>query len=205
VIGKRSESADIISLESRIEIQIHPDHSQEKHKMFYLAIQTLFWIVMAVIFGVFVGWLLWKPSAKNIQMEIDDLHRKISNRENKIISLRTDLDQCRATLKVYKAEMEEVCRPGIVPPLPDSVPSARAFEADDLKLISGVGPALEGKLNALNIYTYEQVAALTPEVVGKLGDTLESIADHIIKEDWVGQAQKILSTKTRRNGNQHSE
>lgn len=138
-------------------------------------------------------------------MEIDNLHRKISNRENKIISLRTDLDQCRATLRTYKADMAEACRPSFIPPLPASVPSAIAFEADDLKKISGVGPALEGTLNALNIYTYEQVAALTPEVIGELGDTLESIADHIIKEDWVGQAQRILSSKAQQNINQTSE
>ena len=30
---------------------------------------------------------------------------------------------------------------------------------DDLKLISGVGPKLEGVLNGLGIYTYAQVAA----------------------------------------------
>ena len=163
--------------------------------MFYLAIQTLFWVVAAAVFGIFIGWLLWKPSAKNIQLEMDKLHRKISNRENKIISLRNDLDHCRATLRAYKADMEEVCRPSFVPPLPRSVPSAIAFEADDLKKISGVGPALEGMLNALNIYTYEQVAALTPEIIGELGDTLETLSNHIIKEDWVGQAQRILNSK----------
>ena len=169
--------------------------------MFYLAIQTLFWIILAVVFGIFVGWMLWKPSAKNMQVKMDNLHRKISNRENKIKSLRNDLDQCRATLRTYKADMAEARRPSFVPPLPRSIPSAIAFEADDLKKISGVGPAIEGTLNALNIYTYEQVAALTPEVLDELGDTLGSISDHIIKDDWVGQAQKILKSKTRRNGN----
>ncbi len=163
--------------------------------MFYLAVQTLFWIVLAVVFGIFVGWLLWRPSARNIQMELDNLHRKISNREKKIVSLRRDLDQCRMTLKAYKTDMEEACRPSLVPRLPNRVPPARAFEADDLKQISGVGPALEGKLNALNIYTYEQMAALTPEVISELEYTLEFISDRIVQENWVGQAQKILRSR----------
>ena len=132
-------------------------------------------------------------------MELNNLYRKISNRENKIISLRNDLDQCRATLKTYKSDMAEACRPSLVPQLPDSVPPARAFEADDLKKISGVGPVLEGKLNALNIYTYKQMAALTPEVIGELGDTLESISNHIVQEDWVGQAQEILRSRAQLN------
>ncbi len=168
--------------------------------MFYLAIQTLLLIILAVVFGIFVGWMLWKPSAKNTQVKMDNLQRKIWNRENKIKSLRHDLDQCRATLRTYKAEMAEARKPGFVPPLPRSIPSAIAFEADDLKQISGVGPTLEGTLNALNIYTYEQVAALTPEVLEELGDTLESISEHIERDDWVGQAQKILKSKAWRNG-----
>jgi predicted flap endonuclease-1-like 5' DNA nuclease len=167
--------------------------------MFYLALQTLFWIVLAVVFGIFVGWMLWKPSARSVQLQLDHLHRKISNREKKIISLRNELDQCRATLRSYKSDMAEACRPSLVPQLPDSVPSARAFEADDLKKISGVGPALEGKLNALNIYTYEQMAALTPEVIGELGDTLESLSNHIVEQDWVGQAQRILKSRAQLN------
>jgi predicted flap endonuclease-1-like 5' DNA nuclease len=169
--------------------------------MYYLAVQTLFWIVLAVVFGIFVGWLLWKPSARNIQVELGNLHRKISNREKIIVSVRRDLDQCRATLKAYKADMEEVCRPGLVPQLPDPVPPARAFEADDLKKISGVGPALEGKLNALNIYTYEQMAALTPDIFSELEDTLESISGRIAKEDWAGQARKILKSRAQQNSN----
>ena len=167
--------------------------------MFFLAIQTLFWIVLAVVFGIFVGWLLWKPSSKTIQIELDNLYRKISNREKKIVSLRRDLDQCRASLNAYKADLEDACRPYLVPHLLEPVPPARAFEADDLKQISGVGPALEGKLNALNIYTYEQIAALTPEVIGELSDTLGSISDHIVQEDWVEQAKQILKSRTKQD------
>ncbi len=170
--------------------------------MYYLAVQNIFWIVLAVVFGMIAGWLLRKSSARKIQKELDNLHRKISNREKKIVSLRRDLDQCRATLKAYKADMEEACRPSLVPQLPACVPPASAFEADDLKQISGVGPALEGKLNALNIYTYEQMAALTPDVISELEETLESISGHMVQEDWIGQAQKILRSRAQQNGKQ---
>lgn len=171
--------------------------------MFYLAIQTLFWIVLAVAFGIFVGRLIWKPSSQVIRMKMDALQRKISNREDKIGALRLNLDQCRATLRTYKKEMENACRPSLVPPLPNAVPSAGFFEADDLKKIPGVGPIQEGRLNALNIYTYEQLAALTPEVIAEIGDTLNTLSHHIADEGWVGQAQKILETKAQGDGGPH--
>ena len=167
--------------------------------MFYLAIQTLLWIVLAVVFGIFVGWLLWKPSSKSIQIELENLHRKISNREKKIISLRRDLDQCRASLNDFKADVENDCRPNLVTQLPDPVRPTGAYEVDDLKQISGVGPDLEGKLNALNIYTYRQMAALTPEVIGELADTLGSISHRIVQEDWVGQAKQMLKSRAKQN------
>jgi predicted flap endonuclease-1-like 5' DNA nuclease len=167
--------------------------------MIYLAMQTLFWIVPAVVLGIFIGWLIWQRASKNARIELENLRRTVSNRDKKIASLRGDFDQCRAMLKVYKKEMAEACRPGLVPPLPASVPRAQACDADDLKKISGVRPFLEGKLNALNIYTFEQVAALSPEVIEELGTTMESLSDRIIQEDWVGQAKKLYAAKTGAN------
>ena len=166
--------------------------------MVHLAFQTLFWIILAAVFGIFVGWLIWNPYSKRTQREMSELRRKISNREKIIARLRENADQHRAMLNTYKKEMEDICRPSFVPPLPVTIPEARAFEADDLKKLSGLGPVLEGKLNALNIYTYEQVAALTPDMLEELEETFGSIADHLVQEDWVGQAKNFL------NGRQHN-
>ena len=62
--------------------------------------------------------------------------------------------------------------------------------ADDLKKISGVGPVLEKKLNALGITTYAQVAAFTPEDIAKVDDAL-SFKGRIDRDDWLGQAKKL--------------
>ena len=82
-----------------------------------------------------------------------------------------------------------------MPELPAAIPQATANEADDLKQIAGVGPYLEGKLNAFGIYTFKQVAALEPNVIAQLGETFGSFSDRIIREGWVGQAQKLHETK----------
>ena len=65
-----------------------------------------------------------------------------------------------------------------------------AGEPDDLKKISGVGPALEKKLHGLGVTTYAQVAAFTAEEIAKVDDAL-SFKGRIERDDWVGQAKKL--------------
>jgi large subunit ribosomal protein L21 len=64
--------------------------------------------------------------------------------------------------------------------------------ADDLKKISGVGPVLEKKLNALGITRYEQVAAFTPEEIEKVDEVL-SFKGRIERENWLGQARALAA------------
>ncbi|HSM42197.1 MAG TPA: 50S ribosomal protein L21 [Afifellaceae bacterium] len=65
---------------------------------------------------------------------------------------------------------------------------------DDLKKISGVGPALEKKLNDLGITTFEQVANFTAEEIEKVDDAL-SFKGRIERDDWVGQAKTLAESK----------
>jgi len=66
--------------------------------------------------------------------------------------------------------------------------------ADDLKKISGVGPALEKKLNDLGITTFDQVANFTAEEIEKVDDAL-SFKGRIERDDWVGQAKALAEAK----------
>ena len=61
---------------------------------------------------------------------------------------------------------------------------------DDLKLISGVGPKIEGILNSLGIYTYAQIAAWQkPE--REWVDGYLKFRGRIEREDWVKQAEAL--------------
>ncbi len=142
--------------------------------MFYLAWQILLWLIIALLFGFFLGWLFWGRS----------LHR-----------LKTALAKCETDLELYKKELEEACREEIIPELPSSIPTASPEEADDLKEILGVGPFLEKKLNAFGIYTFKQVAALKPDVIKQLGATFGSFSDRIVRERWVEQAKELYEKK----------
>ncbi len=78
----------------------------------------------------------------------------------------------------------------------DAAPLFKAPEGkpDDLKKISGVGPVLEKKLNALGITKYAQVAAFTKAEIDQVDDVL-SFKGRIEREDWLSQAKKLDADK----------
>jgi large subunit ribosomal protein L19 len=68
-------------------------------------------------------------------------------------------------------------------------------ERDDLKLISGVGEVLEGKLNKLGITTFAQVANFSDEDIAKVDDALD-FKGRIEREDWISQAVALMAETT---------
>ena len=63
-------------------------------------------------------------------------------------------------------------------------------EADDLKLIKGVGKVLEGKLHEAGIFHFWQVAALKAEQITELEEEM-SFPGRITRDDWVSQAEEF--------------
>ncbi|WP_417671646.1 50S ribosomal protein L21 [Roseibium sp.] len=63
-------------------------------------------------------------------------------------------------------------------------------KADDLKKISGVGPVLEKKLNALGITTYEQIIGFSAEDITRVDDVL-NFKGRIERDNWVEQAKEL--------------
>ena len=62
--------------------------------------------------------------------------------------------------------------------------------ADDLKELSGVGPALEKKLHAAGVTTFAQIAAWTDADVAAMDEKL-SFKGRIEREGWIEQAKKL--------------
>ncbi|MGR3513214.1 MAG: 50S ribosomal protein L21 [Paracoccaceae bacterium] len=69
-----------------------------------------------------------------------------------------------------------------------------AAGADDLKRISGVGPALEKKLHGFGITTFAQIAAWTPEDIADFDDKL-SFKGRIERDNWLEQAAQFDAEK----------
>ncbi len=69
-----------------------------------------------------------------------------------------------------------------------------AAGGDDLKLIGGVGPAIEKKLAALGVTTFAQIAAMSDAELAKLDDDI-GFKGRAVREDWVGQAKDLMAGK----------
>lgn len=67
---------------------------------------------------------------------------------------------------------------------------AAAGGADDLKLLSGVGPALEKKLHENGVTSFAQIAAWGPAEIEEFDEKL-SFKGRIERENWVEQAKEL--------------
>ena len=71
---------------------------------------------------------------------------------------------------------------------------AKAADADDLKKLSGVGPALEKKLNEAGVTTFAQIAGWGDAEIAEFDEKL-SFKGRIEREGWVDQAKAIVAEK----------
>ncbi len=97
-------------------------------------------------------------------------------------------------------------RPKLIHPKQDEIlnlqtiiPVATTKRKDNLKGINGIGPFLEEQLNGIGIFTYEQISKLDSKTIDKITEAIEYIPGRIEKDDWVGQANKILKNRKSRS------
>lgn len=68
--------------------------------------------------------------------------------------------------------------------------AAAESDADDLKLLSGVGPVLEKKLNEAGVTSFAQIAGWSAKDIEEFDEKL-SFKGRIEREGWVEQAKKL--------------
>ena len=75
---------------------------------------------------------------------------------------------------------------------PPTLDAPEGEGADDLKLLKGIGPQNERRLNALGIYHVRQIAAWTPDEAAWVGSYL-AFPGRIERENWIGQAPALAA------------
>lgn len=66
---------------------------------------------------------------------------------------------------------------------------------DNLKLIKGVGPAIEKTLNEMGIFRFNQIAEMSEYDIDRVARQLKGFRSRIYREDWMGQARELLTQK----------
>ena len=66
---------------------------------------------------------------------------------------------------------------------------------DDLKLIKGVGPAIEKTLYEMGICRFDQIADMSEYDIDRVAHRLKGFRSRIYREDWIGQARDLHDQK----------
>jgi len=68
------------------------------------------------------------------------------------------------------------------------------LEPDDLEVILGVGPVINGRLREMGVTTFAQIAAWTPADAERIGGELD-FPGRIERENWIEQARDLQTKK----------
>ncbi len=140
------------------------------------------------IFGLLYGWFV-KVAFDRIYRdnEIEDIRNENASLKETIRSLETQIQPKSLASKSVKRTAAQS------QPLEASAPTQAKSEKDDLKIIKGIGPAIEKKLNNTGIQTFDALARLSVEELENiLGSTKRLVQD---EGGLIAQAQKLAEQR----------
>ena len=119
------------------------------------------------------------------------------NKQKVIDELRRALEECQATQQASlfdeRANGEESIAADDGKATEEKLFSTRPDQVDDLKRVKGVGPKLEGMLNNMGIYQFEQIAGFTLKDLEWVDNNLSAFKGRAKRDNWVAQAAKLAS------------
>lgn len=160
--------------------------------MTYLIAEIAVLLLIAFLIGLLIGW--WFFRNRNSGTQTDD-----SALQARIARLEAELGECGADKVRLRAELQE-CRAAnesqqsFAAAAPLAAQEEARPPADDLKRISGIGPILEGKLNAIDVWRFEQIANWTRADIDAFNQRL-NFKGRIEREFWVDQAKMLAEGK----------
>lgn len=161
--------------------------------LFHLA-ELLFWLLGAFIIGFYFGSIGKSKKTKKKLLEENEL----SNHDS--FDLVDDISKIRATKTFERGGKETVKSVFSTEPKVldfNRIGTASYETKDDLKKITGIGTAIEEKLNEIGIFKYEQITNFTSQDIKEITDLIKFFPGRIERDDWVGQAYKLLNHKNK--------
>ncbi len=172
-------------------------------------VTALVLMIVAALLGGLLVWLLLRSSN---QRKVAAYLDRIDGLENQLRQTQTDLDTCINSQSAPKAVVQPLVAPVAAANDAESEALARiqarasevnfdrigvasADEKDDLKIVKGIGPFIEKKLNSIGIYTFRQIASFTPEDEDKVNDVIEFFPGRIRRDEWAKQAAELDKQK----------
>ena len=110
-----------------------------------------------------------------------------------------DTEVSESILKTEKFEAMMSTEDSQTLPAPDEVSVVDDFkndaqdrsERDNLKMIKGIGPAIQKTLNEMGICRFGQIADMSEYEIDRVAQRLKGFRSRIYREDWIGQARDL--------------
>lgn len=127
-------------------------------------------------------------------IDIGDTIKRIDGTEVPLLTPWIEGSVAVAKPRVAKVTPISAATPKAAPGAkPAGLGEARGGQADDLKLIKGVGPKLEKLLHSLGFFHFDQIANWTAEEIAWVDENLAGFKGRVTRDDWIVQA-KVLAT-----------
>jgi len=126
-------------------------------------------------------------------IDIGDTIKRIDGTEVPLLTPWIEGSGAAAKPRVAKVTPISAAAPKAAPGVkPAGLSEARGGQADDLKLIKGVGPKLEKLLHSLGFFHFDQIANWTAEEIAWVDGNLAGFKGRVTRDDWIVQA-KVLA------------
>lgn len=123
--------------------------------------------------------------------EIDTMQKRQQENRRENRQLRHELEALRAQIdKLGSGRTTSARRGQSRAPQQDSLPIDDSPE-DDLTEIKGIGPKMAEKLYEQGIKNFAQLAKMNKSFAEQLDDSLKA-QGRVLRDDWIGQAKKLL-------------
>lgn len=125
------------------------------------------------------------------QSRISPLVNKYREKEAQVQGLQHELLKIQRDLKTISAPAPTTDKERTA----DITQNEEDLDRENLQLIRGVGPAIEQTLHKMGIRNLEQIAELTAEDIHRVAAEIRGFSSRITRENWIGQAKKLLGRK----------
>jgi predicted flap endonuclease-1-like 5' DNA nuclease len=200
------------------------------HNWGFLLTEIVVLLAIAALLGLFIGWLVWGRTgtatataaadtgeADRLRAALAECKSRGDEAQARAARLETELAQTKAravTAETATAPAALMSAPATAPKTaeepaakapskPKGLTEARGGKADDLKLIKGIGPALEKLCHKLGYFHFDQIASWTDKEIAWVDDNLEGFKGRVTRDEWVSQARDLAKGLPPRAGGEN--
>jgi predicted flap endonuclease-1-like 5' DNA nuclease len=165
-------------------------------------LEILLLLAGAAIIGYVTAWLysksLYNKKMKAVESELNEskgqifkLNTENSNLNSKLAKMTKENEQTEQELSEKDDELDQIAKRKHLIDY-TSFGTATEAEKDDLQMISGIGPFIEERLHAIDIYTFLQISKFTKRDINTIDIAIEYFSGRIERDEWVAQAKELV-------------